>query len=304
MITRNFTKIGIITLLMCVFSLPVVAQQKWALVKTAVTSLRTEPRHGAEMCTQSIMGTPLRLLSKHGSWWKVELPDEYTGYLPANTIKILNQNEFDKWRESERCLITSLETTLTRDNNTISDLVCGNILSINDQGISTPDGRIGETLNDDESITFDNNNRQLFNADLIVETAMSMLGRVYLWGGTSPKMMDCSGMVKVCYLASGIILRRDASQQAKTGKTISNIKDAQKGDLLFFGTNAGKVNHVGIYIGNNKYIHCSGQIKINSLNPQDSDYTQTHLLHIKRIDGMIGSDGIWSIYDHPWYFKK
>lgn len=283
---------------------PTLAQQKWALVKTAVTSLRTEPRHAAEMCTQAIMGTPVKLLSKQGSWWKVELPDEYTGFVPSNTITILTQEEFNQWRKSERIFITTLETILSDENKTISDLVLGNILSRYENKIATPDNRQGDLPTHSELIPFNKNSKIDFNADLIIETAKSMLGRVYLWGGTSPKMTDCSGLVKVCFLANGIILRRDASQQAKTGKTIHNISDARKGDLLFFGTKAGKVNHVGIYLGGNKYIHCSGQVKINSLNPQDADYTSTNLLVIKRIDGMVGTDGIWSIYDHPWYFIK
>lgn len=293
--------------------------QQWALVKTAVTSLRTAPRHAAEMCTQAGMGTPIRLLQKEGSWWKVKLPDEYVGYVPANTIQILTQKQFDEWRKSSRIMVTDLETEIYNSEDVVSDLMSGNVLQYamdangnkhiaNDRGLKSehadrcyllclPDGRQG--ILDLDSFT-DLPTAQ-FNADKIIATAKSMMGRVYLWGGTSPRMTDCSGLVKVCYLACGIILRRDASQQAMTGKTVNGITNAHKGDLLFFGTAAGKVNHVGIYIGNNQFIHCSGQVKINSLNPKDKNYIKYNLLKIKRIDGMIGTDGIWSIHDHPWY---
>lgn len=303
--------------------------QEWAVVKTAVTSLRTEPRHASEMCTQAGMGTPMKLIKKNGSWWHVKLPDEYTGYVPANTIQTMSQKEFDQWRSCRKVMVADLESSLIDENGSIvSDLVVGNVLQIlnpvdaggilyDNEGnsyiyILTPDNRTGMIYVDNElnilpgfSRLDQPSDKELkFDADLIIDTAKSMLGRVYLWGGTSPKMMDCSGLVKVCYLANGIILRRDASQQALTGQTVDDIANAKKGDLLFFGTTAGKVNHVGIYIGNGKFIHSSGQVKINSLNPSDKDYIKYNLLKIKRIDGMVGTDGIWSIYNHPWYNLK
>lgn len=303
-----------------------ISAQEWAVVKTAVTSLRTAPRHAAEMCTQAGMGTPIKLLQKDGSWWKVQLPDEYTGYVPANTIETMSQQEFDQWRRWRKVMVTDIETSLLdKDGSVVSDLLLGNVLQILNPvdirgllydcngdsylNIWTPDDRTGIVYVDNHFNILSGFSRldapttadRQFDADKIIDTAMALMGRVYLWGGTSPRMNDCSGLVKVCYLSCGIILRRDASQQALTGKTVSSIKEAKKGDLLFFGTSAGKVNHVGIYIGDGKFIHSSGQVKINSLTPGDKDYIKYNLLKIKRIDGMIGTDGIWSIYDHPWY---
>lgn len=303
-----------------------ISAQEWAVVKTAVTSLRTAPRHAAEMCTQAGMGTPMKLLQKDGSWWKVELPDEYTGYVPANTIESMSQQKYDQWRKSRKVMVTDIETALLdKEGNVVSDLLLGNVLQIQNPtnidgmqydnngdtylDIWTPDLRKGVVYVDNNLNVLSGFSRldapaptdRQFDADKIIETAKALMGRVYLWGGTSPRMNDCSGLVKVCYLSCGIILRRDASQQALTGKTVSSIKEAKKGDLLFFGTSAGKVNHVGIYIGDGRFIHSSGQVKINNLNPGDKDYIKYNLLKIKRIDGMIGTYGIWSIYDHPWY---
>lgn len=309
---RYFT---ILLLLICSISL---SAQKWGLVKTSVTSLRTAPRHAAEMCTQAIMGTPIKLLQKSDSWWHVELPDGYRGYLPANTIVTLSDTEFDKWRRCTRMFLTEeLEGTLytpsmeegSESDEIVTDLLIGNLLEVNlstntgELIVCTPDGRNGSGTSIDymSKEIFPSEFKTQFDADKIVDTAKQMLGRVYLWGGTSARMVDCSGLVKVCYLSCGIILRRDASQQAKTGMTIANIKEARKGDLLFFGNQSGKVNHVGIYIGDNKFIHSSGMVKINSLDPKDDDYTKLNLLKIKRIDGMIGTDGIWAIEEHPWY---
>ena len=129
-----------------------------------------------------------------------------------------------------------------------------------------------------------------------------MMGSGYLWGGTSTKVTDCSGLVKVCYLANGIIVQRDASQQALTGQKIAHWHDARLGDLLFFGNSkTGRVTHVGIYLRDGRYIHCSGQVKVNSLDPASPDYLYSPL-SISRIDGQIGTRGITTVKRHPWYF--
>ena len=124
------------------------------------------------------------------------------------------------------------------------------------------------------------------------------------WGGTSTKVTDCSGLSKVSYFANGIILQRDASQQALTGLKIKgeDWQVAKLGDLLFFGNSeTGRVTHVGIYLRDGKFIHCSGQVKINSLDPSAPDYLYS-ALSISRIDGQVGTTGITSVAKHPWYF--
>ncbi len=134
-----------------------------------------------------------------------------------------------------------------------------------------------------------------------------MAGQPYLWGGTSTKSLDCSGLVKVCYLANAIILRRDASQQAQTGHRIeaADTASCRPGDLLFFGNpTTGKVTHVAIYDHDGSYVHSSGRVKCNSLDKHAANYLPTPLLHCTRIDGCEGTDGIVRVAEHPWYFNQ
>ena len=286
-------------------------EKPWALVKLSVASLRTAGRHSAEMATQGIMGMPLQVLDRDGDWYRVRMPDDYIAYVPGNSLIRIDNARFEEWKKAKRYIVTVYQTRLVSEpkgDATVSDLVMGNILEYKgEQGkwvrLATPDGREGyvEKSEVEELAKWA---KQDFNAAQIEATAHRMMGSGYLWGGTSTKLTDCSGLAKVSYFSNAIILQRDASQQALTGEIIKadEWQKAQTGDLLFFGTQSGRVTHVAIYLRDGKYIHCSGQVKINSVDPADPDYLTTPFLSISRINGKVGSKGIVAVRNHPWYF--
>ena len=140
----------------------------------------------------------------------------------------------------------------------------------------------------------------------MIALAKQMLGSPYLWGGTSSKGVDCSGFTKNAYFSQGVILERDAYQQARNGEhpDFTNIEELQPGDLLFFGPSKQKIAHVGIYIGNTYYIHASGLVRINSIDPKNPNYILTEkrqLVASSRIVNSLNTPGITLIKDHPWY---
>jgi cell wall-associated NlpC family hydrolase len=98
----------------------------------------------------------------------------------------------------------------------------------------------------------------------ITSLAKKKLGRRYVWGATGAKnTFDCSGFTTYVYKKNGIKLPRRAIAQSKYGKYVSR-KNLKKGDLIFFDTSKrrrGYVNHVGIYLGNGKFIHASSAKK-------------------------------------------
>lgn len=121
----------------------------------------------------------------------------------------------------------------------------------------------------------------------VIATAFRLKGVPYLWGGMSPKGVDCSGLVRWSCLMNGILLPRNASQMISCGDEVPltlpqdgnapGIDNLQRGDFVFFGTPARdgakqRVTHVGIYIGNNRIIHSSHLVRVNSLIPGDEDY--------------------------------
>ena len=112
--------------------------------------------------------------------------------------------------------------------------------------------------------------------EAIIAQAEKLLGVPYLWGGMSAKGVDCSGLVRISHIMNGILLPRNASQQVKCGERVE-LDNLQRGDLVFFGTPATdekpmRITHVGIYLGENKIIHSSHRVRINSLIPGDDDY--------------------------------
>jgi len=108
---------------------------------------------------------------------------------------------------------------------------------------------------------------------------------------------------------NGIILQRDASQQALHGEIVDISKgygNLRPGDLLFFGPQRNgkpRVTHVAIYIADNEYINSSGMVTRSSLDPSESDYNKREslLLSARRIIGVTADPGIVHVKDHPWY---
>ena len=98
--------------------------------------------------------------------------------------------------------------------------------------------------------------------DEIVATAQRFVGLPYRWGGTSAKSgFDCSGLVMAVYHLNGITLPRTSREQYRVGKSLLK-NDLAEGDLVFFDiTGRNRVSHVGIYIGDGKFVHAPGRGK-------------------------------------------
>ncbi|MBX3112695.1 MAG: C40 family peptidase [Fimbriimonadaceae bacterium] len=111
----------------------------------------------------------------------------------------------------------------------------------------------------------------------LIATAKSKLGSPYVWGATGSRgSFDCSGFVGWVYAQHGVRLPRTSIEQSGVGQAVSK-SDLEPGDLVFFHTRGGsRVSHVGIYIGNNNFIHASssGSVKISSL--EEAYYTRAY----------------------------
>lgn len=120
----------------------------------------------------------------------------------------------------------------------------------------------------------------------ILRTAKKYLGVKYIWAANGPSAFDCSGFTKYVFKKNGISLPRYSGHQANIGKKVK-FENLEKGDLVFFDT-AKKftktVNHVGIFIGNDKFIHASsGGKKVMITSFQKKKFYKNKFLYARRI---------------------
>ena len=108
------------------------------------------------------------------------------------------------------------------------------------------------------------------SSNAIVAYASNFLGTPYAWGGNGPSTFDCSGFVKYVYAHFGVSLSRTTTTQINEGSYVPR-SNLQAGDLIFFGEPSNP-HHVGIYVGNNSYIHAPNTgdvVKISALTRSD-----------------------------------
>lgn len=298
---------------------PSLGGKNWALVTISVCNIRSGPGHDTEMISQAILGTPVCLLKKSGHWSYIQTPDHYLGWVDDDALLQTDQAGLTAWKNSKRTIylptIGSAFNPETKEP--VTDLVAGSILKTveitkTDIILEMPDGR-KLAIPSKDGMDFDLwRNRPESSAETIIGTAKGLLGRPYLWGGTSTKGVDCSGFVKTVYFLNGIILARDASLQFRHGKFTNpqnGYTQLKSCDLIFFGRKAegdrpAKATHVGLYLGDGAYINSSGYVRIKSFDPTQKDYSKARAdnwLGGRTILGSEGVRGIVRVKDHPWY---
>jgi hypothetical protein len=288
-----------------------------------------EPDNAAEMATQILLGTPVQILKKEHGYYLVRTPDRYISWTDDAGVVPMDRNEFKKQQAADKIIYTGeyghsyLKPSLKA--YPVSDLVSGNILQLLGKEkrfykVAYPDGRIAYVLKKDAALYQKWIARPNPEAKEIIKTATTLIGVPYLWGGTSIKGVDCSGFTKTCYFLNGIILPRDASQQALVGEKVDIyendtvslskcLKNLQAGDLLFFGGGRKrspnpKITHTAIYMGNGEFIQSASSVRINSMVKGSliyDDYQSRSLVCARRMISAIGSAEVSRVDQHPFY---
>ena len=115
-----------------------------------------------------------------------------------------------------------------------------------------------------------------------VVVAREMIGKPYRYAGDTPAGFDCSGLVRYSYGRAGISMPRATPAQRK-GTTLISVRSLRPGDLLFFDQEGKKASHVGIYLGDGRFIHApstGGRVRTDSLG---ADYWKKHFVEARRV---------------------
>ncbi|MEO8634872.1 MAG: C40 family peptidase [Gemmatimonadales bacterium] len=105
----------------------------------------------------------------------------------------------------------------------------------------------------------------------VVQTALDVMGMPYRWGDQGEEGFDCSGLIRYAFGKHGVVLPRRSVEQAREGSPVEkNLGLLRAGDVLTFATSGSRVSHVGLYLGNGRFIHSArGGVQISTLNPDD-----------------------------------
>lgn len=278
-------------------TLSLAAQDKprHAVVALSSIYMRIAPDYESALETQELMGTVVEITGEKNYWREIVSPQPYKAWCTEKGLVEMSEEQLEAYLSAPKCIFTELYGHVYEAPSckaqTICDLVGGDIMRITGKKgqwtqISLPSGETGwvcsRSVKPHEgftSIAKGEGNADSISDDMmesIIATAFRLKGVPYLWGGMTPKGVDCSGLVRWSCLMNGILLPRNASQIIHCGDEVS-LDKMQRGDLVFFGTPAkdGKpqrVTHIGIHIGEGRIIHSSHMVRVNSLDPNEPDY--------------------------------
>lgn len=279
-------------------------RKNWGIVTVSVANMRSEPKESAELGTQVLMGNIVKLWKRKGGYVYIQSPDKYLGWADTDQMIRVTEKEAEEWSKSKKVFVTAYFDFIRQQPASSSFPVCDvtggaimKYLRLNGEWVQVglADGRTGYIARS-SVVDYDQWGSKLQPiADNLERTGKFMLGVPYLWGGTSTKGVDCSGFTKTVYLLNGMMLNRDANQQAEEGVPVEqgeNFGNLKKGDLLFFGRKgengeSERIVHVGLYLGKQEYIHSSGKVRTNSFDPDSPIFDEYNLKRFVRARRVI-----------------
>ncbi|MFH0980464.1 MAG: NlpC/P60 family protein [Planctomycetota bacterium] len=232
-----------------------------------------EPGEQGKEQTQLLFGEPVFLLDREGGDYLLHSGDGYWGWVRQDAIHAMTDEEFQQYSAHTQAVV-------------LDDIDLGSVrifrgarVAVDGENVGGrltlvwPDGRRSplpaSKLRSESAV-------QKEAAEARVRAALDLRSTPYLFGGRSPLGLDCSGLVSSACARTGLVLARDAWQQAFAGSLVAtrwHRKGLRAGDLVFFIDASGKIHHTGVAVSPTHLVHASPPcVQISSLRPGDRLY--------------------------------
>jgi gamma-D-glutamyl-L-lysine dipeptidyl-peptidase len=248
----------------------VAAAPREAVVTVAVENMYASADDTTNVVSQATLGQVVEVLETSDVYARVRTPDSYEGWIPRPAIMEYLDAVPRYARSGKLVEVTSLMANVYRnpDVTTSRPLVLAPLasrLELREDGpggrwlaVRLPNGDAGYVQQGDVRPVDSGQPRPRGSGAELVATARRFMGTPYLWGGMTAHGIDCSGLVSRVYHANGVELLRDADLQFADPKAAPVAREAlEPGDLLFFGKDQASISHVGLYVGEGRFINAT-----------------------------------------------
>ena len=245
--------------------------------------LRAKPNTDADIISTAAPGDNVVIIREVDGWYLVDYNLDI-GYMSSDYITFKERENVELGYGRVNTSAVNMRSQPSSDSDLVYQLPYGEeayIIGFNCGWYKVQyNGATGYIRSDLLELTekplYNSNGSYVSAGQQLINYAMNLLGTPYVWGGTTTSGFDCSGFTKYVYQQFGYTLNRTAAQQLSNGYSVSSL---EPGDLVFFNNTyatSAAASHVGIYIGNNQFIHsASGGVKITSLS--DSYYASRYI---------------------------
>jgi cell wall-associated NlpC family hydrolase len=249
-------------------------------IAVGLADVRHEPDAASELVTQARLWTEAAAGDERDGWTRVRLPD-YEGWVRSAELKA-TARQASPWvvvitahmapvfagsQDARQLLAAPITAVLPLRHEDASDA--------DRLEVRLPGGHTGWVRRADVAVRDRARPFPPSGPPTALQLAHELIGTPYVWGGTSPRGIDCSGLAQLCYRQAGCALPRDADQQFAAVSYVVERGDPQPGDLIFFAEQ-GEIDHVGLSLGGSRVLNArmgAGRVVIDALDPGEPDYS-------------------------------
>ncbi len=271
------------------------------VVDASALNIRTETNTKSDVIAKVKNGTVLNIVGKLDDWYRVSYANK-VGYVSGEYVKFASNVVVNNTQGVVTGSSVNVRSGVGTKNAVVTKLLkntsvkvlgyddgwykvsygsytgymSGEYLRLSDVTYSTADAAATAATPAETAST------STSQRDKLIEYAKQYLGVKYAYGGASPSGFDCSGFTTYVFKNFGYSLNRSSSAQTSNGTEISK-SELLPGDLVFFTRGGSSVGHVGIYIGDNKFIHSSSPGDVVKITSLDDSYYKRNYVCSRRI---------------------